>query len=194
MKDEFKYSVYKHTSPSGKVYIGITCQKPEDRWKNGSGYLNKNKIGNYGQPAMANAILKYGWDKFKHEILFENMSKKDAEKKEVELIAIYKSDNENFGYNIDRGGCAVGKKTKQTRQKMSNSKLGAKNAMYGKPSHRRIAVVCIETGTVYASMHDAECDTEVSRVCISRCCKKEQSTAGGLHWRYAANSDFTRAS
>lgn len=26
------YSVYKHTSPSGKVYIGITKQKPVKRW------------------------------------------------------------------------------------------------------------------------------------------------------------------
>lgn len=26
------YYVYKHTSPSGKCYIGITCQNPEKRW------------------------------------------------------------------------------------------------------------------------------------------------------------------
>ena len=25
------YSVYMHTSPSGKKYIGITCQEPEKR-------------------------------------------------------------------------------------------------------------------------------------------------------------------
>lgn len=32
------YTVYKHTSPSGKVYIGITCRKPEYRWNHGKGY------------------------------------------------------------------------------------------------------------------------------------------------------------
>lgn len=30
-----KYVVYKHTCPNGKVYIGITSQKPEHRWKKG---------------------------------------------------------------------------------------------------------------------------------------------------------------
>lgn len=32
------YTVYKHTSPSGKVYIGITKRKPEYRWNKGKGY------------------------------------------------------------------------------------------------------------------------------------------------------------
>lgn len=32
------YTVYKHTTPSGKVYVGITKQKPEQRWDNGNGY------------------------------------------------------------------------------------------------------------------------------------------------------------
>ena len=27
-----KWIVYKHTSPSGKVYIGITSNSPEKRW------------------------------------------------------------------------------------------------------------------------------------------------------------------
>ena len=43
--------IYKHTSPSGKVYIGQTCQKPEHRWDNGKGY----KSGYF-----ASAIKKYG--------------------------------------------------------------------------------------------------------------------------------------
>lgn len=35
------YCVYKHTSPSGKVYIGITNQKPTRRWREGEGYRPK---------------------------------------------------------------------------------------------------------------------------------------------------------
>ena len=33
--EERNYIVYKHTSPSNKVYIGITKQKPYKRWKYG---------------------------------------------------------------------------------------------------------------------------------------------------------------
>ena len=32
------YTVYKHISPSGKVYIGITKRKPEYRWNKGKSY------------------------------------------------------------------------------------------------------------------------------------------------------------
>ena len=60
-KEENKWCVYMHTSPSGKKYIGITSQEnPERRWgAGGSGYLCKNQNGTYRQPAIAQAILKY---------------------------------------------------------------------------------------------------------------------------------------
>lgn len=48
------YTVYRHTSPSGKVYIGITCRKPEYRWNHGKGYKEID------QPVLYRAIKKYG--------------------------------------------------------------------------------------------------------------------------------------
>ena len=64
------YYVYVHKFPNYKVYIGITNQKPERRWSNGSGY--------YRQKYIANAIKKYGWNNIEHKILFEGLSKKEA--------------------------------------------------------------------------------------------------------------------
>lgn len=90
------FYVYKHISPNNKVYIGITSQNPNDRWFNGDGY-NKQKL-------FYRAIQKYGWDNFQHEILFENLSKEEACQKEIELIAEYKSNNPEFGYNLTSGG------------------------------------------------------------------------------------------
>lgn len=98
------YYVYKHTFPNGKVYIGITSLKPEHRWNNGKGYLKKTKDDKYDQPLIAYAINKYGWDNIEHEILFKGLSKKAAELKEIELISQYKSDNREFGYNLEKGG------------------------------------------------------------------------------------------
>ena len=40
------YIVYRHTSPSGKVYIGITSYKAEIRWNNGKGYIGEYKPAN----------------------------------------------------------------------------------------------------------------------------------------------------
>ena len=91
------YIVYKHTSPSNKVYIGITCRSIELRaGTNGRGY-RKNEY-------FYRAIQKYGWDKFKHEILIEHLTKLQACKKERELIAKYHSNDFRYGYNITAGG------------------------------------------------------------------------------------------
>lgn len=125
MKDG--YCVYKHTSPSNKVYIGITSQKPEYRWRNGNGY--KYHLYFY------NAIQKYGWDNFKHEVLFEGLTKEEAEQKEIELIKKYKSNLKEYGYNIDNGGNSNGKHSNVTRKKIKENHFdisGENHPMYGK--------------------------------------------------------------
>lgn len=90
------YIVYKHTFPNSKIYIGITSQKPSERWRNGCGYQHNNFI--------KSAIQKYGWDNIKHEILFTGLTKEQAEQKEIELIARYKSNQRDYGYNLSSGG------------------------------------------------------------------------------------------
>ncbi len=133
MKDiesERIYSVYKHTSPSNKVYIGITSMNPPDkRWKNGLGY--------YQNKHFYSAIQKYGWDNFKHEILFVDLTKQEAEEKEVELIAVYNATNRENGYNKDNGGTSVGRLTDEQKRKLSEigkerMKNKENNPMYGK--------------------------------------------------------------
>jgi len=108
------YIVYCHTNKiNGKKYIGITCQKPNDRWMNGLGYVNC--------PLMNRAIKKYGWDGFNHDILFEGLNKEEAEFKEIELIAELDTTNPNKGYNLTHGGeCGI--PTEEVRKKMSEGK------------------------------------------------------------------------
>ena len=118
--DEKLYYVYKHTSPSGKVYIGITSKHPPElRWANGNGYKRN-------QPHFWNAIKKYGWDNFEHEILFEGLNRKDACIKEQEMIELYDATNSENGYNQTKGG--DGKlgyvMSKETKQKISASRTG----------------------------------------------------------------------
>ena len=110
------YCVYKHTSPSGKVYIGITSMKPEKRWRGGKGY--KDNV------YFTSAIEKYSWDNIKHEILFTGLTKEQAEQKEIEFIKLYNSTDRKYGYNIESGGNHLGKISHESRLKMSLSHKG----------------------------------------------------------------------
>ena len=100
------YIVYKHECKLCKstngIYIGITRYDGKSRWKNGLGYLSKSPNGKYHQPAMANAILTYGWENFTHEFLFKNLTEQEAKIKEQELILYYNSYKQ--GLNCTLGG------------------------------------------------------------------------------------------
>lgn len=93
------YCVYKHTTPSGKVYIGITKQAPERRWRNGNGYkTDENPTPFY------RAILKYGWENIKHEVLADGLTKEQACEMEKALIRDTRARESAYGYNVLVGG------------------------------------------------------------------------------------------
>lgn len=124
------WTVYKHVGPTSIVYIGITSQEPKNRWKSGWGYRN-------GQPRFYNAILKYGWDAFKHIILYENLTQDEALKIEHELIAKYKKQNKS--YNITDGGDVVTCRkpmSEETKKKISESLKGKKQSEETKQKRR----------------------------------------------------------
>lgn len=105
------YTVYMHICPNNKKYIGITKNNVEKRWNHGRGY--KNCILFY------NAINKYKWENIIHKILHTNLSKKEASKKEIELIQKYKTFNSKFGYNICLGGIKGNIFSEETKIKIS---------------------------------------------------------------------------
>ena len=199
------YVVYMHVNRiNDKKYIGITYQKPEKRWKNGYGYRNNSHF--------FNAIEKYGWDMFDHKILFTNLTKEEAEQKEIELIAKYKTNQREFGYNIDNGGNHLGKFSVEHNKKISEAKKGKKLSeehkrklseawKYRKPCSEETKlkmsksrqggkhpqakkVICIETGEIFNCMVDASKSKNISRRGISFVCNGERKTAGKLHWKF----------
>ena len=109
------YTVYIHIFPNRKVYIGITKQKPENRWRNGK---------KYNSEYMRNAISKYGWENVEHKILYNNLTKEEAELKEIELIKQYRSNEKDFGYNILEGGNVSNGMTNEMIEKMSIERKG----------------------------------------------------------------------
>lgn len=114
------YIVYQHKNKiNGKVYIGITSQKPEQRWgSQGCNYKSS--------PHFYSAIQKYGWDNFEHNILFTELTKEQACLKEQELIKEYNSMNREFGYNSTSGG-DIFTMNEETKQKISQAMMGNQN-------------------------------------------------------------------
>lgn len=166
------FCVYKHTSPNGKVYIGITKDNPQNRWRSGKGYYqNVHFIG---------AINKYGWDNFKHEILFYGLTKKEACQKEIELIAKYKSNDPKYGYNHSIGGeCpALGSKhSEETKEKMSEMRKGKNCYWYGKQRDEETIKKIREakTGTKWSAKRRA---AEKNRKPVSKETREKISNAG----------------
>lgn len=204
MPDDRNYCVYRHISPCGKVYVGITSQNPVRRWNGGMGYK-------YNQHFMS-AITKYGWENFTHEILFDGLTKEEACEKEIELIEFHKSNDRNFGYNHSSGGEHPGKGCypgEETRKKLSAAhkgrrfteehrrKIGEANrrrklsqetkARIGKANSTPVVQLTLE-GVVVAewpSCAEAYRHTGVDSAHISKACRNIHKTAGGFIWKFS---------
>lgn len=120
------YCVYIHTNKiNGKKYVGQTINgnNPNKRWDNGRGYEHCIRF--------FNAIKKYGWDNFEHEIIASNLTAKEADNFERTLIAKLNTTNPEIGYNIELGGVKNRVISEATRKKISESHIGSANPMYG---------------------------------------------------------------
>lgn len=209
-----KYCVYKHTFPNGKVYIGITCQKPHERWESGYGYKNQSLV--------FNAIKKYGWNNVAHEIICDGLSLSEAHAKEIEQISIHKSDNRDFGYNVSSGGFSGSSHTvsddarrrigdshrgkplsEEHKEKLRKAHVGIK---LGRPSaeaikHRQEGGVgrprkpvaqYSKTGEFircWDAILFAATTLGISQTNIIMVCNGKRKTAGGFVWAYANGGD-----
>lgn len=184
------WSVYIHTTPSNKVYIGITSKEPKVRWSWGYGYRKNDHFNK--------AIKKYGWNNIKHEVLYTDLSQEEAEQKEKELIALYKSNNRKYGYNNDNGGLNGGnKKTEAEKERQSKDK----KEKWSRPEYREMVlekliakhglkVECIETGKKYKSITEASIDINGYGKYIKQCCEGKKEQHKGYHWRYWGDNYF----
>ena len=180
-----------------RVYIGITCQKPEKRWQKGLGYIHSSYF--------YNAINKYGWDNFEHIILFQNLTKEEAENKEKELIKLYKSNVKGYGFNINEGGFAP-TMTEEQKIKISNSEKGKKVTLETKKKlsnkikeyydtngptenmkkhYKKMIkpIQCIETGKIYYGQNDLK-KRGFNTGNIQQVCSGKRLIADGYHWKF----------
>ena len=202
------YIIYIHTSPSGRCYIGQTCQKTNERWKNGIGYKR--------HPHFYKAIQKYGWDNFEHKILFDGLSKLDADLIEVDLIYYYKKIDKSYNLAAGGEGYTGLRHSDETKKQISEKNRGKKRSeetkkrmsevMRGKPSwnkgktfsketrkkmsesSKKVSVVQYDLEgniiKIWDSISWASKALKIGPINITRACRGDYKTAGNYKWEY----------
>lgn len=207
------YSVYMHTCPNGKKYIGMTgCENIQDRWRYGHGYKHDTDF--------QNAIFEFGWRNISHEIIATELCKKDAEELERALISQFMTTDPEYGYNSHSGGIRGAKINKATRERMSIAQSGEGNPLYGKhhsaetkekigaskrgkplsseckrklsailsgknnPAARQVAQYTKDMQLVKVWPYIRAAEAATGARNISTCCLGKLKTSGGYIWRY----------
>lgn len=135
--DNAKIGVYRIVSPSGKMYIGMTCDSFQNRW---NGHLKDFKSGKHKCKGLLRAYIKYGAEKLSFEAIEEwikpdlsedfNSLEKLIIKREKFWWNYYKSQG-NHLYNGEPTGTGAVNHTEESKRNISISML--KNIA---PSHQ----------------------------------------------------------
>ena len=96
MENLTNWCVYMHEHrENGRLFFGATDHKPTNAWQNGEGYKDS--------PRFYRAIKADGWDAFRHEILYTNLTQAEATRLVAKLVRKYSTRDPARGYN-EAGG------------------------------------------------------------------------------------------
>ena len=186
------YCLYAHVNPTNdKVYIGLT-DNIKQRWRS-------KEYGYRKCTLIYNAFKKYGWDHFKHVILFDGMTKEEACQKEMQWIKAYKS--VGLSYNITDGGEGTkgvhrSERHKQIlRERMTGhivtqeqrKAISRKNREHNIKA-KKIYAFNIHTKELvkeYPSINEAAREIGILPQGIIRAAKGGRPSAAGFIWRYS---------
>ena len=182
------YRVYKYNFPNGKIYIGMTKNSLEKR--RDMGYQHNEKL--------QEAIRKYGWNGFSHEIIKDGLTRRQAEDLEIEMIKTCDTTNPEKGYNISYGGRATFaglKHTNKYKEKMCRINKGKKfsemhlrklKLAQEKTSMKVIGIDEKENKFAFNSLHDAAKSVDGYATNISRAIESKKIYKG-LLWKKIAD-------
>lgn len=179
-RENKKWTVYVHISPSNKYYVGITSMIPTYRWANGQGYCTQ---------IFYRAIEKYGWNNFEHEIFASNLTKEEAEQIEIKLILLLASNDYRYGYNIDGGGSTKKNVSDCTRQKISKNHADVSYENNNQAKEVYQFTLKGEFVNRFKCQKEASEKTGIDRHSIS-CANVRNKTAGGYLWFPKENVEF----
>lgn len=193
---------------NNRKYIG---KKVYD--SNANTYLGSGTI-------LKKAIDKYGRENFERIILEKCYTDEELSEAEIKWIKKYDAINNKEFYNLAEGGTGgmrwksiphpmLGREhSDETKLKMSVSRSGKKNGMFGKgyllegekngrygskATKKTIErtkeanskkIICLDTGVVYSSITEAAKKNGFNRTTINHCCTGRYNKAHGMKWQY----------
>lgn len=158
------YTVYKLTSPDGRVYIGQTKNSLARRCQRGKNYKRN--------PELTADIQRYGWDNFTLETLRENATSRYADVIERHAIIYYHAAVPN-GYNKERGG------------------IRGHNSAQAKPVFQ-IDKATGEIIALWESRAAAGKALHIKTATISAAALGKVKSAGGYKWRDATPEEISK--
>lgn len=186
----------------GKIYIGLTTSKYGFKGRYaGNGiqgmykyYKNRKERGfNYNRH-LYYAIEKYGFDNFKVTERFDvAFSKEELDIKEKTYIALYKSTQEEYGYNLDLGG-SCGKHSEITKKRIGEANKGNLPWCNGKhlseeikkkiSEANQVKIICLNNNKIFKSLTQASKEYGILTSAICQSCKNKKKSCNGLVFRY----------
>ena len=192
------YLYWIHTTnqkdPKTQGYIGVTTKIKERFWD----HKKQANNGTHPNPHLANAIKKYK-ETIQHTILFTGPLEGCYQLEEYFRLS------ENIGWNLAKGGSNSSrmegkthskearlamskahkgvKKSEEHKKKISAANKG-KKGFPGKENPRARAVICIETGQVFATVKEAAEFIQRNSTAILANIAKRTKHSGGYTWKY----------
>lgn len=174
------YTVYAHTNKTNfKTYFGQTkCEDLTRRWTGGNGYR--------GCPHFYAAIKKYGWDGFTHEIIQTGLTKEQADEIERENIWFFRTNEPEFGYNIQEGGHHGGSISEEAKVRRAELYSGGNS-----PVSKAVCVFDCNGNfeKEFPTLTEASKFYNISPGAISTRCKRKKGTLSGRLFFYKQDVD-----
>ena len=161
-----KVYIYTNLKDKNKKYIGQTSSTLDERA--GANFVNYKESWRFYE-----AIQKFGVESFSREIVFETLNENDADNMEINLIKEFKTQDPEFGYNIQPGGkCFV--MNDEIRRKIGECVKSSKKFKTNnfKAHAKKVVSINILTKevTIYNSLTEASEILGVSRGNIGSIC------------------------
>ena len=208
------YVVYKHTDPAGLVYVGMTKKQPSKRFDFGRGYKHNLRFNtaieligwdNFKHEILAEELTKEEAEMLEALYIAEYKSTNPAYGYNVKEGGAYgKGMTEEARQHLSNrmrgnnnptrrmGHPFLGKKhSEESKQRMSAAarvrtgrEVTPETRAKLREAEKKRACIDLETGTVYAGIHEAAEATGLQAPRICAVCKGKRKTTGGKRWEY----------